>query len=59
MIDRIEYHVQNAASYTDNAKTQTQEAGQYQVKARKVRRVFKVWIFLSLFFSVFFMVKHK
>ncbi|KFM80572.1 Syntaxin-2, partial [Stegodyphus mimosarum] len=35
LIDRIEYHVQNAADYVDNAATDINRATRYQSKARK------------------------
>ncbi|XP_077533964.1 syntaxin-like isoform X1 [Haemaphysalis longicornis] len=39
MVDRIEYHVKNAAAYVDTATQETRRAVRYQSKARK-KRVF-------------------
>ena len=36
MIDRIEYHVENAVEYTEQAKEETKQALVYANKSRKV-----------------------
>ncbi|KAL3191583.1 hypothetical protein MRX96_059681 [Rhipicephalus microplus] len=44
MVDRIEYHVKNAAAYVDTATQETRRAVRYQSKARKKKIIILVLI---------------
>ncbi|RWS04527.1 syntaxin-like protein, partial [Dinothrombium tinctorium] len=43
MIDRIEYHVENAREYIETAKQDTKKAREYQSKARRVMFINYIW----------------
>ncbi|XP_037280344.1 syntaxin isoform X1 [Rhipicephalus microplus] len=47
MVDRIEYHVKNAAAYVDTATQETRRAVRYQSKARKKRVLILICIAIS------------
>ncbi|XP_065301083.1 syntaxin-1A-like isoform X3 [Dermacentor albipictus] len=47
MVDRIEYHVKNAAAYVDTATQETRRAVRYQSKARKKRVLILICVAIS------------